>query len=246
MKSIFIRIAERAEEHAKRPIFLFMRDADRNPRDRLKFVPYLSHFVMTFSDLYRFVLPEYPARDRYQELVNVHLAEEDTHWGWYLADLTNLELDPRIRFTDALRFLWSDRMVKSRMLAYEMCRLGIGASSLRKLVLVQAIEATGRVALESLTVAGVAFAGSSQKKIVYFGRRHLETETKHTVESDSVRQWLEDIVLDEPTRVEMLAVVDEVFRHFTVFADEAFQFAEHGTDGFAASSARADRTADRR
>jgi hypothetical protein len=225
MKSIFEHIEARKLRFNERPIFVLMRDEARAREERLAFVPYLSHFIMTFGDLYRFVLPEHPPRDRYQELVNIHLSEEETHFGWFLADLTNMGLDAEVRFSDALKFIWGDATLKSRMLAYHMCRIGFGADSLRKLVLVQAIESTGRVALESLVCAGDGLFGKSRKKLVYFGQHHLDTETQHTLEESSMRESLEAIVFDEATRAEMLRVVDEVFDHFTAFADEAFAYA---------------------
>lgn len=223
MKPIFERIAERQEQYAHRPIFLHMRDERLPARERLSFVPYLSYFVLTFADLYRFVLPENPPRDRYQELVNIHLSEEDTHWKWFLTDLAQLELDAEMPFSDALRFIWSDATLQSRLLAYQMCRMGFGVDSLQKLVLVQAIEATGRVALEAAVTAGRQI-GNGQRRLIYFGKHHLETETGHTLETNNVREQLELVALEPMERARLLAVVDEVFAHFTTFADEAFQF----------------------
>ncbi|HYQ28328.1 MAG TPA: hypothetical protein VER04_13960 [Polyangiaceae bacterium] len=223
MKSIFERIAERQEQYAHRPIFLHMRDDRLPPRERLAFVPYLSYFVLTFADLYRFVLPEIPARDRYQELVNIHLSEEDTHWKWFLTDLAQLELDAEVHFTDVLRFIWSDATLQSRLLAYQMCRMGFGVDSLQKLVLVQAIEATGRVALEAAVTAGAQIV-NGQRKLIYFGKHHLDTETGHTLETDELRRQLEEVALAPAERARLLDVVDEVFTHFTTFADEAFRF----------------------
>jgi hypothetical protein len=239
MKAIFEQIAARKLRFDKRPIFEMMRDEQRTPKERLAFVPYLSHFIMSFGDLYRFVLPEHPPRDRYQELVNIHLSEEETHFGWFLADLANMDIDPEVRFTDALRFIWGDATRKSRMLAYQMCRLGFGASSLRKLVLVQAIESTGRVALESLVHPGNAIVGRAKKRLVYFGKHHLDTEQQHTLEEDGMRNSLESIVLDKATRAEMIGVVDEVFHHFTEFADEAFAYATKPSTLFPVPEAQA-------
>src|SRR5262245_32468661 len=108
MKSVFEHIAVRSAEFKQRPLFLYLGNEAINPRTRLEFVPCVAHFVMTFADLYHFFLTENPPRDRFQELVNIHLSEEGTHWKWFLADLTNLDLDPLLHFTDALRLLWSD------------------------------------------------------------------------------------------------------------------------------------------
>ncbi len=83
-------------------------------------MPSAAHFVMTFADLHHFFLIEEQPRDRFEELANQHLSEEATHWKWYLADLTNLDLDPTLRLTDALRFIWSDATKQTRLLAYQI------------------------------------------------------------------------------------------------------------------------------
>jgi hypothetical protein len=53
MKTIFARIIEKSAEFAERPMFTYLRDARLEPRRRLAFVPYLTHFVITFADLER-------------------------------------------------------------------------------------------------------------------------------------------------------------------------------------------------
>ena len=225
MKEVFEHIARKTRDYEQRPIFRHMRDATLPPHQRLRFIPYLSYFVMSFADLYRHVLPEHPPRDRYQELVNTHLSEESSHWGWFLVDLANLELDPPLRLTEALRFLWGDETVESRMLSYAMCQIATGCTSLEKLVVVQAIESTGRVALTSAVHAGGAVnAERSRRKLVYFGTHHLDTEMNHTLEEDDVHASLAAVILEPSMRLRMTALVDTVFDGFTRFADEAYAF----------------------
>src|SRR6187549_2634042 len=146
MKEVFEYIVRKSTEFARHPLFTYLNDSSVDPLERLRFVPSSVHFVMTFADLYHFGLVEPNPRDRFEELANQHLSEEATHWKWFLADLSNLELDPTMRFTDAVRYIWSDQSAKTRGLAYEICKLSAGLRSIQKLVMVQSIEATGRVA----------------------------------------------------------------------------------------------------
>jgi hypothetical protein len=104
-------------------------------------------------------------------------------------------------------------------------RLGLGASSLQKLVLVECIEAAGKVSLESVGQAGAAMALRLERNLVYFGPHHLDTEKNHTVEEAGVREWLIDVSIDPKTRLELLAVVDEAFDAFTDFSQELLRFA---------------------
>lgn len=235
MKEVFEHIARRSGEYAQNPMFTYLRDARVDARQRLEFVPWISHFVMTFADLYNSFLIEEPGGDRLLELVNTHLREESSHWKWFLADLETLGLNPTLRFTDALELLWGPETRETRALAYGICQLSAKLSPLERLVLVHAIEATGRVALEALVPVGVEFGAAAGRKLVYFGQHHLDTERGHTVEEESTRRYLEAIPVSPAQLVSLNALVDDVFARFTTFADEAF---ERATTTRAFTSAR--------
>jgi hypothetical protein len=226
MKQVFEHIKQRSAEFDRRPLFSYLRDTSIPAEERLRFVPCVAHFVMTFADLYHFFLTENPPKDRYQELVNTHLSEEGSHWKWFLADLANLGLDKQMRFTDVLRFIWSDSTIETRRLAYETCKLSAGMNSLQKLVMVQAIEATGRVGLEAAVPAGNAAAESMKRSLVYFGGHHLDTERQHTIEETDVQTSLENIQVTEEELADLRSIVDRVFQNFTRFVDEAFTVAK--------------------
>jgi hypothetical protein len=227
MKEVFDHISKKSLEYAQNPMFVYLRDSRIDSRKRLEFVPWISHFVMTFADLYNGFLVEEPASDRLQELVNTHLHEESSHWKWFLTDLETMGLNPVMKFTDALRLLWGAETMKTRRLAYGVCQLSAHLSSLEKLVLVHAIEATGRVALEALVPVGVEFGAASGRKLVYFGQHHLDTERGHTVEEESTRLFLEQIAITPSQLNGLNALVDEVFERFGTFADEAFERASN-------------------
>lgn len=228
MRRVFEHIERRAAEFADEPLFRYLRDGNVDPAARLDFVPWTAHFVMTFADLYHFFLRVEHPKDEYDELVNVHLAEEGSHWKWYLADLTNAGMDPTMQFTEALRFIWSEETLRTRKLAYEICRMSHGVSSLQRLVMVQAIEATGRVALEAAVPVGVELGSRSRRPVVYFGQHHLDTERQHTLEEDDVQRRLTDARLEVEVRSELFRIVDEVFHHFRGFTDEAYDIARQG------------------
>ena len=69
--------------------------------------------------------------------------------------------------------------------------------------------------------AGRAVAAEGKRKLVYVGTHHLQTEEGHTLKTDVAHPSLRDIALDESQRHDLAAQADEVFLHFTVFADEA-------------------------
>ena len=242
MKDVFTHIQLRSSQYAKNPMFSYLQDRRIDARKRLEFVPWISHFVMTFADLYNFFLVQEPAPDRFQELVNTHLSEESSHWKWFLTDIDTMGLNPTLKFTEALRLLWGPETAKTRALAYEVCRLSSELASIERLALVHAIEATGRVALEALVPVGVEFAQASGRKLVYFGQHHLDTERTHTVEEEGTRLFLETVPVSPEQLEKMRAIVDDVFKHFDTFAHEAFERAT-STGSFPATSRDAQRSA---
>lgn len=224
MKALLTYVDTKSEEYARLPLFDYLKDDSRSARERLGFVPCLAHFVMSFADLYGLVLRNEPSTDRFQELVNAHTFEDGGHWKWFLADLAALDLNPSLSFGDALRFLWGDRTAKTRMLTYRMCRLGFGASTLEKLVLVHCIEAAGKVSLAAAAPVAIQVGRELGRNLLYFGSHHLDTEKQHTLEEEAVHQSLEGIVLESSIRAPLLTLIDDSFAAFTEFSDDLLRF----------------------
>jgi hypothetical protein len=225
MRRVLGVLEHRTREFDAHPFYEFLRDGSVPPRQRLAFAPALAHFVMTFADVYRSVLREEPAKDRFQELVNAHTREDGGHWKWFLADLAKLDLDPPTSFTDALRFLWSDATEKTRMLSYRICRLGLGADSLRRLVLVQCIEATGTVTLRNIVPVATELAQSTGLNLVYFGAHHASSEADHTMEKEDAKGLLAGVAVDARASQDLVLLVDESFAAFNAAAGEMLAFA---------------------
>ncbi len=226
MKRIIERIEQRSTELSSAPLFAFLRDDRIDARKRLSFAPCVAHFVMSFADLYGLVLKEEPARDKYQELVNAHTREDENHWRWFLDDLEKIDCNPRVTLTDSLRFVWGDATVHSRLLTYQMCRLGFGVDSIQKLVLVHCIEAAGKVTIERVAPVGVQVGTQLGKRLVYLGQHHFDTEGAHTIEQPQVHEGIEGIEIDPDSLPRLLRVVDESFEYFRAFVDEMLAFAQ--------------------
>lgn len=224
MRQLLARIDEKTEAYARHPLYAFLRDDSLDPLQRLGFVPGLAHFVMTFADLYTLVLRDEPPADRFQEIVNEHTYEDGGHWRWFLADLQKLGHDTPAPLGDALRFVWGDATKNIRMLSYQMFRLGFGASSLQKLVLVHCIEATGRVSLAASAHVVKQVQGPA-KNLVYFGPHHFDTEADHTLEDEGVHASLEEHVIAEDQRAGLNQLIDDAFAAFHGFADDLLALA---------------------
>ena len=228
MRRVLARVDERAREYAQGELFEFLSNTSVSAKDRLAFAPAVAHFVMSFADLYSDVLTDGPPQNRYQQLVNTHTAEDENHWKWFLADLGQLGFDPKLEFSEALRFVWGKHTRRMRLLSYQMVRLGLRVDPLQKLVLVHVIEAAGKVTVDNVAKVGRELAGATGKKLVYFGAHHSDTEAAHTLEGDDTRHALEGIELESAEATRLIAVVDEAFGYFSAFRDEMLEIAKNG------------------
>lgn len=220
MKEVIERLEQRSREFAKLPLFAFLQDRSIAPRKRLSFAPSVAHFVMSFADLYEFVLQVHPATDAHQELVNAHALEDANHWRWFLDDLEKLGFDEKLTFSDALRFVWHESTANTRALTYKMCRLGYGATSLEKLVLVHVIESAGKTTVDAVSSVGVEYSKQSGRKLVYLGHHHLATESAHTIEDAEVHRGIEAIEVPSEAHPGLLRIVDEGFDAFAAFTSD--------------------------
>lgn len=226
MKEIIEHLERRTREFGTLPLFAFLRDASIPTKRRLGFTPSVAHFVMSFADLYQFVLQVNPPSDRFQELVNAHAQEDANHWRWFLDDVEKLGFDDKVSFTEALRFIWDEATVNTRALTYRMCRLGYGASTLEKLVLVHVIEAAGKLTVDAVSAVGAEWSKQTGKKLVYLGQHHLASESEHTLEDADVHRGIEAIQLSPDQRPGLLTMIDQGFDAFRAFADDMLATAQ--------------------
>lgn len=222
MKDIRARIAERADEFARIPLFAFLRDASIPPRERLAFAPHIAFFVMGFGDFNKYILRDTGSDDRWQKVVNEHTLEDDHHWRWYLDDLRKLEGWGAASFVDTLGFLWGDQASRARMFMYQLCGLAHGADPLLKLAITQAIEGTGHVFFSAVAPAARAFTEATGKNLVYFGRFHMERETGHVMASGEALEAVDALMLPEPIKSRALDAVDTIFAAAIAFNDEVW------------------------
>src|SRR5690348_16609151 len=94
MRSVLQHIELKAAEFARRPLFGYLLDGSGSAEEKLALMPCMAHFVFSFMDINRFVLPDITADNEYQKLVNIHAEEDAWHWPWYLNDLRALNMDP--------------------------------------------------------------------------------------------------------------------------------------------------------
>jgi DMATS type aromatic prenyltransferase len=225
LKDLFTRLEQRMSEYKQAPFLRFLRDPNVDARQKLGFAPHVAHFVLTFGDLCSLVLPEHPARDFYQELVNANAKEDKEHWRWFLSDLAELDLDSTLRYSDAIRAIWGERTRRTRKLSYHLCHLGLASDSLGRLMLVHCIEGAFKATVLDLDAASRQFTEITGKSLNYLGRSHSESEASHTLENPEIRRRLESVELPLDAYRKLCDMVDRSFQLFADFADEMLDLA---------------------
>ncbi|MDF5725383.1 MAG: hypothetical protein PUP91_34020 [Rhizonema sp. PD37] len=226
MKEIFAFIEQKKQEFAQLPFFEFLQDNSIDPRQRLAFTPCIAPFAMGFGEMNKDVFREEPTNDPIQKIINKHTREDDHHWLWFLHDLQQLGYDQTLSFSDALKFLWSEETKIPRQVIYEIYRHSFQAEPIKKLIVIEAIEATGNVMSSMVAPISQEIKIISNKECVYFGEIHLSVETGHTMCINNIIEIIDGIQFTEKTRQKAFELVENVFNIFTEFMDTLLIYAK--------------------
>ena len=224
MKIVLAKILEHKEAYANLPLFQYMRDASLSEEQRLSFYPCMAHFILSFSDINKYMLRSEPASDEYQQRVNIHTYEDDHHSLWYLEDFAKLGFDNRCAPTKLMRFLWSDETRQNRILTYRLAALISTASAIERLAIIEAIEETGNVLFSMVLELAKAIELRHNIELLYCGAFHFNLESGHLVGSDRID--ISEICLDGATQARCLDLVDEVFALFESWTHELLSYAK--------------------
>ncbi len=223
MNTVLAAIMEHKQAFARLPFFTFLRDDSFAPEARLAFYPCMAHWIMSFADLNKYFLRADAPRDEYQQRVNVYTHEDDDHWQLYLEDFQKLNCAELYTGTDWLRFLWSDETRANRMLSYRIAHLIMGATSVQRLAIIEALEEAANVFFPLTVQLAEQLQARTGIELRYLGHFHFNLEAEHTGAGD--HDALTRIELDEATRERTLQLVDEIFGLFAAWADEVLRFA---------------------
>lgn len=225
MRHVLKHIKAKNEAFEQSRMFHYLRSRDAPAEEKLAFAPHMAHFVFSFMDVNRFVLRDESDPHPHQQLVNIHTEEDAHHWPWYLQDLEAMGLDQQMRFSEALRFVWSDATVASRMLTYKFCAIALHATPTERLAIVETVETTGNSFLNLAAEISAEVRGESAGKHIYYGRHHAGCESGHHMGTPGVEEFLDSIDLDPEERQRSCATVDRVYALYTAFVDEMYRFA---------------------
>jgi hypothetical protein len=217
-------IEERKRAFAIHPFFAFLQDESLEARERLAFYPCMAHWIMSFADLNKYFLRAEAAGDELQQRVNIYSQEDDDHWRLYVEDFQKLGFQRMCEGTDWLGFLWSDETRANRMLSYRIAHLCMGATSIQRIAIVEAMEEAANVFFPLTLQLAEQIQERTGVELRYLGHFHFNLEAEHTGAGD--HDSLTHISLDEATRHTTIRMIDEVFDLFADWATEVHRFAE--------------------
>ncbi|MBH8574672.1 hypothetical protein I8752_16895 [Nostocaceae cyanobacterium CENA369] len=227
MKEILALIEKQKQEFAQLPLFEFMKDKSIDPRQRLAWAPCAAPFIMTFGELNKYFLRTETTDDPIQKIINQYTHEDDSHWLWFLEDLHKLEVDRSLKFSDALKFIWSEETKNTRWLSYQLYQYSSQANSLQKLIVIEVTEATSHVMLPIASEVSKEITAITQQEYQYFGDIHLIAESEHTIDASNLEQFVGDIQLTTEARQEAIEIVKQLFVVFTKFTNELLTYAQN-------------------
>ncbi len=227
MKELLAFIEKKKQQFAKLPFFEYLQDKSIDPKQRLAWAPCVTPFAMSFRQLNRYDLRKEPTDDPIQELINQHTYEEDDHWVWFLEDLEKLGLNHSMKFSDAMRFFWGEETCKTRLVCHQIALYTFQAEPIVVLAGLEAIEATGNVALALTAQVAQELQQITKQNYRYFGQYHFGIETSHSVGTNDIQQFLKRIQLTEAQNSKAFEVVEKVFEVFTEAVNEMMVYAEN-------------------
>ncbi|MEM7556046.1 MAG: hypothetical protein AAF378_18495 [Cyanobacteria bacterium P01_A01_bin.84] len=226
MQEILSLITQKKREFAKLPLFDFMQDKSIDPRDRLSFAPCMAHFIMSFSDLNKYIFREDLAVNRLQYIINEHAHEDEGHCTWFLTDLEKLGMNPTSDFNQALKFIWGEETKITRQLAYQITGYTFQADPIVKMAVIEALEEMGNTFFSISSQVSLELENYTGNKYTYFGVSHLELETGHAVGTPGAENFIANLQLTDSQRQEAIYAVEQIFQIFFEWTYELLAFAQ--------------------
>jgi len=173
-------IAEMRQKFATNPMVRLL--ASPEGKAGLTFLPFMTFFVNSFSDVNRMVLPYHDnvANDPLKTAINKHCEEDSTHLHLLWEDLLQHQREMQeagvATFIDAVHFLWSDKLYKVRELGYQVSKLaGMASKPIHRYCMIRVMEEVGNV----FFTTGVGYALKNGTPSQYLGHDHLALEDGH-------------------------------------------------------------------
>ncbi|OTG79566.1 hypothetical protein B9T31_16895 [Acinetobacter sp. ANC 4558] len=214
MHNLELYINDKKKLFSEHHFFQKLYDPQIELSKKLEFLPYLAHFIMSFGDINKYVIPFRSPKDQYEKIINTHAEEDAHHWPWYIDDLKALGLDKNQSITQTLEFLWSEKLAPSRELSYKLISLLSNQSAIIRYIVIEVMEATGNVTFKVLK----NITHTLNPPLKFCGQLHLSHETGHTITEDE--NLFEKYTFSDQDRLNAQNIINECFDAFSYFMDQ--------------------------
>jgi hypothetical protein len=227
MQEILSFVEQKKQDFSKLPLFDFMQDKTIPPRQRLSFAPCMAHFILSFSDLNKYVLRVKKPLNRIQEIVNQYTYEDDNHWPWFITDIELLGLNQQSTFTQALTSIWSEETKITRQIAYRVAGYSLEVEPIIKLAVIESLEGTADIFFSQSRKIISEIKAVTKQEFLFFGDLHLHEEIGHAMATPDVENFLTEIKITDTQREQALYAVNKVFEIFTEWTYELLAYAHN-------------------
>lgn len=177
-------------------------------KNRLIFLPSIAYFVMSFGDLNKYILPFQSPKNSWENIVNIHTAEDAEHWIWFIQDLEKLNYALPESFIETLKQLWAKENNENQILFFKLIDLIHNQPANIRLAIIEAIEVTGNIIFSKLR----DITHNSEYQLSYCSDIHVNKETGHTIGQDE--NMINQITFTEAEREIAIQSVKRVFKAF--------------------------------
>jgi hypothetical protein len=224
MKEVLALIEKRKQEFAQLPLFKYMQDKSIHPLQRLSWTPCAAPLIMGFGDLNKYVFRR-QIDDEIQNLVNQHTYEDEYHWQWFLQDLETLGFNHTDKFSESLRFMWSEETQKTRQICQIIAMNVYNCEPIIMIVAVKALEGTFHVTLPLACSITKEIQKHTNDKCYFFGEPHFEIENSHSLEENNSKRIVENFKLSKYQKGLAFEIVNIIFDICQESANEMMAYA---------------------
>ncbi|MBW0135299.1 hypothetical protein [Pseudonocardia abyssalis] len=241
MRQVLAAIADRRAGIDAHPLYRWMGGDDAPLEERFVFAPLFANFILGFRDMNRWFMRYPQPRDAYEEAINRHTEEDETHSALFLEDWAELGLDEHLGWGVEDTVAWyyaapeTEVFRRYAMRIQQMCVET--TDPLVRYGFMEAIETCGHVFFGHTAPLAAELAARTGAALRYFGPYHLDRETGGLIDAEDL---FETAVLTDRQRVESLRLVHEVFDMFTDKNDHLLAYAERVTTSRTVPSPAAD------
>ncbi|WP_327063601.1 hypothetical protein OG715_01135 [Kitasatospora purpeofusca] len=233
MRTIMELKEERTLKLADHPLCDWLADESIAERDRLAVLPALAPFVLAFRDLNRWVLRYPHPASAFEEAINAHTREDETHAWLYLEDWRALRMDEWLDWSPAEALWWTTAApqtaaVRGVLPAFARIACCDGGDPVLRFCQAEVIESTGNVFFRHTAPVAARLSLATGSEYRYLGPYHLERESGH-VETENA---FDGLVLGPDERRRAAELTNRMFDVFEVMFDAFHAFAtDHAQTG---------------